>query len=95
MTTQIPREEAAYNHYAHFAKYLILVNRDNPVNTDYVEKNFHLVESQIEDMPSIVLDRLANGHGLTDEQKDILCSARMEVSENRNIQIIKANNNGK
>lgn len=60
MTTQILKEEAAYNHYAHFAKYLILVNRDNPVNTDYVEKNFHLVESQIEGMPSVVLDRLAN-----------------------------------
>ncbi len=41
------------------------------------------------------LDRLANGHGLTDEQKDILCSARMEVSENRNIQVVKANSYGK
>lgn len=35
------------------------------------------------------LDRLANGHGLTDEQKDILCAARFEVLENRNIQIVK------
>ncbi len=41
------------------------------------------------------LDRLANGHGLTDEQKDVLCSARMEVSENRNIQVVKANSYGK
>ncbi|MCM1009606.1 MAG: 3'-5' exonuclease [Fusobacterium sp.] len=41
------------------------------------------------------LDRLAHGHGLTDEQKDILCSARLEVSENRNVQVIKANNYGK
>ena len=37
------------------------------------------------------VDRLANGHSLDDEKKEILKNARTELTETRNVQIVKSN----
>ena len=37
------------------------------------------------------VDRLANGHSLDDEKKEILKNARTELTETRNVQIVKNN----
>ncbi len=37
------------------------------------------------------IDRLVNGHGLDEEKREILKNARQELTETRNIQVIKNN----
>ncbi|MBP3820572.1 3'-5' exonuclease [bacterium] len=37
------------------------------------------------------IDRLANGHGISEEQREILKNARSEFNETRNIQVIRNN----
>ena len=37
------------------------------------------------------IDRLANGHSIDDEKRDILRNARTELTETRNVQIVKSN----
>ena len=38
------------------------------------------------------IDRLVNGHSLTDEQREIIKNARKELTETRNVQVIKNSN---
>ena len=37
------------------------------------------------------VDRLVNGHSLEDEQREIIRNARTELTETRNVQVIKNN----
>ena len=62
--------------------------------------NFELIKPVLEELGAMekaikintgFIDRLANGHSIDEEKREILKNARMELAETRNVQIIKGN----
>ena len=62
--------------------------------------DFHAIKSVLDELGALekavkvnsgFIDRLVNGRSLEDEQKEIIKNARIELTETRNIQVIKNN----